>query len=170
MEWNTVTSDETAREERGGSAMNESAVKIRLMKPDDFEAIVRIDERILKVSRRDAYKLKFERLVESADYVPTSLVAENKDGKVVGFVMGVLYIGTSGETQEKATMDVFGIDPDYQHKGIGKRLINEFVDHIKSLGIHRINMLVHWDDAQLVPFLSKNMFKPTTTINLVREL
>jgi ribosomal protein S18 acetylase RimI-like enzyme len=67
-------------------------------------------------------------------------------------------------------MDVIGVDPDYQHNGIGRKLIDEFVDHIKSLGIHRINMLVRWDDAQLVPFLSKNMFKPTTTINLVREL
>ena len=62
-----------------------SNIKIRLMKADDFDAIVRIDERVLKVARPDYYKMKFEKLVQSKDYVPTSLVAEKEDGTVVGF-------------------------------------------------------------------------------------
>ncbi len=34
-----------------GCPINESAIKIRLMKADDFDAVVKIDERILKTSR-----------------------------------------------------------------------------------------------------------------------
>ena len=150
--------------------MNESPIKIRLMKASDFDAVVAIDEKVLKASRPEYYKLKFEKLVQSKDYLPTSLVAEAEDGMVVGFVMGELYIGEYGISQEKATLDSFGVDPDYQHKGIGEQLINEFVDHLKRLGVQKINTLVDWNDSKLIRFFSANHFSPSKTINLERSL
>ncbi len=149
--------------------MKESPIRIRLMKADDFDAVVAIDERVVKASRRDYYKLKFEKLVQSKDYVPTSLVAV-KDRTVVGFVMGELYIGEYGISQEKATLDTIGVDPDYQHKGIGDQLIREFMDHLKSLGVQKINTLVNWNDSRLIHFFSANKFSPSKTINLERNL
>jgi predicted N-acetyltransferase YhbS len=150
--------------------MNESTIRIRLMKAEDFNAVVRIDEKVLKVSRPEYYKLKFEKLVQSKDYVPTSLVAEEKDGTVVGFVMGELYIGEYGISQERATLDTIGVDPDYQHKGVGEQLINEFMDHLKTLGVQKLSTLVDWNDSKLIHFFSANHFRPSTTINLVRTL
>ena len=150
--------------------MNESPIKIRLMKAGDFDAVVGIDEKVLKASRPEYYKLKFERLVQSKDYVPTSLVAELEDGTVVGLVMGELYIGDYGISQGEATLDSFGVDPDYQHKGIGEQLINEFVDHLKRLGVQKINTLVDWNDSKLIHFFSANHFSPSKTINLERSL
>ena len=149
--------------------MNESPIKIRLMKADDFDAVVAIDEKVVKASRRDYYKLKFEKLVQSKDYVPTSLVAV-KDGTVVGYVMGELYIGEYGISQERATLDTIGVEPDYQHKGIGDQLINEFMAHLKSLGVQKINTLVDWNDSRLIHFFSANQFSPSKTINLERNL
>ena len=108
--------------------MNESSIKIRLMQADDFDAVVGIDEKVLKASRPDYYKMKFEKLFESNDYLPASLVAEEENGTVVGFVMGELYMGEYGIFREEASLDTIGVDPDYQHKGIGEQLINEFVD------------------------------------------
>ena len=68
--------------------MNESTIKIRLMKADDFDAVVGIDEKVLKASRPEYYEMKFEKLFNSKDYLPTSLVAEAEDGTLVGFIMG----------------------------------------------------------------------------------
>lgn len=150
--------------------MNESTINTRLMKADDFDAIVKIDERVLKVRRPEYYKMKFEKLVQSKDYVPTSLVAEKDDGTVVGFVMGELYIGEYGISQERATLDTIGVDPDYQQKGIGERLIVEFMDHLKTLGVQKVNTLVDWNDAALIRFFSVNHFSPSKTINLERTL
>ena len=150
--------------------MNAStATKIRLMRVDDFEAVVRIDEKVLKARRPEYYRLKFEELVQSTDRVPTSLVAEKEDGTVVGFVMGELFIGEYGISQE-ATLDTIGVDPDYQHKGIGEQLINEFVDHLRKLGVRKINTLVDWNDSKLIHFFSANQFSPSKTINLERRL
>lgn len=149
--------------------MEKSKIIIRLMKAGDFDAVVKIDEKVLKSSRPDYYKLKFERLVQSEDYVPTSLVAE-EDGKVVGFVTGELFRGEYGIDREKATLDTIGVDPEHQRKGIGEQLINEFMDHLKRLGVQKVNTLVHWNDPQLIRFFSANHFIPSKTINLERIL
>jgi ribosomal protein S18 acetylase RimI-like enzyme len=140
------------------------------MKVDDFDAVVRIDEKVLKASRSEYYKLKFETAVQSSDHLPTSLVAEEEDGTVVGFVIGELYIGEYGITHEKATLDTIGVDPDYQHKGIGEQLINEFMDHVRALGVRKINTLVDENDSKVTLFFSANQFIPSNTINLERSL
>ena len=150
--------------------MNKSTIKVRLMKVADFDAVVRIDEKVLKASRSDYYRLKFETLVQSPDYLPTSLVAEEEDGTVVGFVMGELYIGEYGITQKKATLDTIGVDPDYQHKGIGEQLVNEFIDHLRALGVQSITTLVDENDSKLMHFFSAKQFSPSKTINLERSL
>ena len=149
--------------------MNESAIKIRLMKADDFDAVVAVDGKVLNAPRPEYYEMKFERLFKSKDYLPVSLVAEEPGGTVVGFVMGELYLGQYGIFQEEATLDTIGVDPSYQHRGIGKRLINEFVDHLKSLGVRKMHTLVDLNDAKLIHFFSANQFRPSNTISLERS-
>jgi len=150
--------------------MNENTINIRLMKAEDFDAVVGIDEKVLKTSRPEYYEMKFEKLFKSSDYLPTSLVAEEKDGTVVGFVMGVLYMGEYGIFREEATLDTIGVDPSYQHRGIGNQLIDEFMDHLKKLGVQKINTLVDWNDSKLIHFFSANQFSPSKSINLERSL
>ena len=150
--------------------MQESRIKIRLMKAEDFDAVVGIDGKVLQASRPQYYEMKFEKLFGSKDYVPASLVAEEEDGTVVGFVMGELYMGEYGIFQEKATLDTIGVDPAHQHRGIGERLINEFLDHLKKLGVQKVQTLVDWNDSRLIHFFSANHFSPSKTINLERSL
>jgi predicted N-acetyltransferase YhbS len=149
--------------------MNKSIIKIRLMKVEDFAAVVRIDEKVFKASRQEYYKLKFEELVQSTDRLPTSLVAEEEGGTAVGFVMGELFIGEYGISKE-ATLDTIGVDPDYQHKGIGEQLIKEFMDHLRALGVRKVNTLVDSNDSRLMHFFSANQFSPSKTIYLERSL
>ena len=114
--------------------------------------------------------MKFERLFKSKEYLPTSLVAEEEDGTVVGFVMGELYMGEFGILQEQATLDTIGVDPSGRHKGIGAQLINEFMDHLRSLGVQEVNTLVDREDSKLTHFFSAYQFSPSKPINLERNL
>ena len=150
--------------------MNESIIKIRLMKADDFDAVVGIDQKVLKASRTEYYEMKFERLFKSKEYLPTSLVAEEEDGTVVGFIMGELYMGEFGIFQQQATLDTIGVDPSCRLKGIGAQLINEFMAHLRSLGVQKVNTLVDSKDSKLTHFFSANQFRPSETINLERSL
>lgn len=151
--------------------MSESTIKFRLMNANDFDAVVRIDEKVFKTSRPQYYDLKFEKLFRSKEYLPTSLVAEKADGTVVGFVMGELYMGEYGISKEGATLDTIGVDPNHQRKGIGGRLINEFMDHLRDLNVQKVNILVDRNDLKLMHFFSANHFSPSKTIiNLERIL
>ena len=150
--------------------MNERPITIRLMKADDFEAVVGIDEKVLKTSRKTYYEMKFEKYFQSKDYIPTSLVAQQADGRVVGFVMGELYMGEFGIFQQEASLDTIGVDPASQHKGIGAQLIGEFMAHLRELGVQKVNTLVDWNDYKLIQFFSANQFSPSRTINLERHL
>lgn len=148
--------------------MNKSTINIRLMKSNDFASVVRIDEKVLKVSRPDYYRLKFEELVQSTDRLPTSLVAE-EDGTVLGFVMGAVYIGEYG-ISKVGTLDTIGVDPDYQHRGIGQLLVKEFVDHLKALGVGKVQTMVDSNDSKMMHFFSANQFGPSPTVNLELNL
>jgi ribosomal protein S18 acetylase RimI-like enzyme len=151
--------------------MNRSTSKIRLMKADDFDAVLGIDKKILKTCRQEYYEMKFDKLFESKEFLPTSLVAEGEDGTVVGFVMGELYIGEYGISRTGATLDTIGVDPDCRHKGIGEQLINEFIDHLRHLGVKKLNTLVDINDTKLIHFFNSNQFNVAqNTINLERSL
>jgi len=88
----------------------------------------------------------------------------------VGFVMGEVFIGEYGISQEEVTLDIIGVDPSCRHKGIGQQLINEFVDHLKKVGVRKINTLIAWNDSKLIHFFSENRFSPSKTINLERKI
>ena len=150
--------------------MKEKTIKIRLMKAEDYDAVVRIDEKVLKTSRPEYYNMKFEKLFQTKDYLPASMVAEDENGTVVGFVMGETYMGEFGIFDGAATLDTIGVDPDYQKKGIGEQLINEFLKHLKSLGVEKISTLVTWNNSDLIHFFSANRFAPSKTIYLERTV
>ena len=150
--------------------MNDNTVKIRLMKADDYDAVVGIDAKVLKSSRPEYYNVKFEKLFKTKDYLPASLVAEEKDGTMVGFVMGEIFMGEYGIFQEEATLDTIGVDPDCRQKGIGEQLISEFMEHLKKLGVKKISTLVAWNDSKLIQFFSANQFGPSKTIYLERTV
>jgi predicted N-acetyltransferase YhbS len=150
--------------------MNANATtKTRIMRVDDFNAVVKIDEKVSKASRPEYYRVKFEELVQSIDRIPTSLVAEDETGAVVGFIMGELFIGEYGLSHE-ATLDTIGVDPDCQHKRIGELLITDFLDHLKGLGVLKVYTLVDSKDTNLMGFFSASQFGPSSIVNLERDL
>ncbi|EFK10476.1 conserved domain protein, partial [delta proteobacterium NaphS2] len=61
--------------------MKGKTIKIRLMKAEDYDAVIRIDEKVLKTSRPEYYNMKFEKLFQTKDYLPVSLVAEDETGR-----------------------------------------------------------------------------------------
>ena len=136
-------------------------IKIRLMVASDLEEVMRIDRKVLNASRRDYYEHKFELLFGSGEYLPTSLVAVGKDGKVVGFIMGEVYHGEFGISNTGAFVDTVGVDPEYQKLGVGKMLMDEFVKHVKELGVKKIHTLIDKTFVGLTKYFGANGFSPS---------
>ena len=49
---------------------------------------------------------------------------------------------------------------------MGKRLMEEFIGHLRKARVQKVNTLVDWNDWQLIRFFSASGFAPAKTINL----
>jgi len=138
-------------------------VEIRLLKKQDLEAIVAIDEKILGEKRKDYWDRKLEHLDDNSSQA--SLVAET-DGKVVGFILGDVSGWEFGVPGSIAWIDTLGIDPAYQKKGLATNLAHELIKNLKELKVTTIYTLVNWNDWDLLQFFHAMGFTRGDMINL----
>lgn len=120
----------------------------------DMDAIVEIDRRVIGKSRPDYWK---KVVPENPQYPFSSLVAEF-EGKVIGFVVGEVSGWEFGVPDTIGWLSIIGVDPDYQHKGVARRLSLEFVKNLKGIGVSVIYTLVNWNDWDLLKFFHEMGF------------
>jgi ribosomal protein S18 acetylase RimI-like enzyme len=144
-------------------------LEIRLLREDDFEGIVEIDTRASGRPRHDYIGRKFEHAIQGAGQLGSSYVAQ-MDRKVVGFIMGDVYLGEFGIRADTATIDTIGVHPDFEGHGIAKGLIAEFTSHCRSAGVERIHTLVEQTDEPLLKFFDHMGFGPAKVLSLELKL
>jgi GNAT superfamily N-acetyltransferase len=149
--------------------VNHEKFEVRVMKQDDLQAIICIDARVTGNERVEYYEAKISSLLDHQGQIGTSLVAEN-DGRVIGFIMGKIYMGEFGIPESTASLDTVGLDPEFAGNGIGSLLLDEFIRNVKAAGVTSIQTMVVWSDIHLLRFFNKNGFVPSQTINLERKV
>ena len=100
-------------------------LKIRGMTERDFTGIDEVDKRITGrewagagIRRASSHFWNY--------YAPLSFVAE-MEGRIVGFVIGSMG-GPEHSLPVSGWVNIIGVDPDYQGRGIGRALLKSFVD------------------------------------------
>ncbi len=142
-------------------------VLIRPLKPEDLEAIVEIDQKILGTRRPDFYLKKISKNSKKQNTI--ALVAE-VEGKVVGFILGAISGWEFGVPSTFGWIDTVGVDPEFQGRGIGTFLFKNIVKEFLKFGIKRIYTLVSWEDWDLLAFFRKMGFRRGELINLEYEI
>lgn len=143
--------------------------KMRVMKPEDVDAVAAIDTLVTKQQRREYYARKIEAVVNNPHNINTSLIAE-LDGKIVGFIMGDLYFGEFGIPEASATIDTLGVNPAYQNRGVAHDLMDQFLTNMKAVGVQKVYTLVNWDNFSLEKFFSRHKFLPSKRISLELQM
>lgn len=138
---------------------------IRVLRPEDKDAVVEIDRLVTGVERKEYYERKCALACDTRLQLVASLVAEY-EGKVIGFIMGNVYLGEFGLPEATAFIDTIGVHPDYQRMGIATELLKEFISHVKALRVERIQTLVEWKDWDLLQFFHSMGFTPAPVLNL----
>ncbi len=126
-----------------------SEVNIRSMTTGDVDAIVEIDRQILGKVRPDYWKTKIE--IPNPRYPLSCLVAE-LEGKVIGFIVGEVSGWEFGIPDTIGWISTIGVDPAYQHRGIARKLSQEFIKNLKAIGVSIVYTLVNWNDWDLLKF------------------
>ena len=125
-------------------------ISIRPMTLNDLDAIVEIDRKVLGKTRHDFWKKRME-LIGASRYPHSCLVAES-EGKVIGFILGEVSGWEFGVPDTIGWINTIGVDPAYQHRGVAKRLGEEFIKNVKAIGVSLVYTLVSWNDWDLLKF------------------
>lgn len=147
---------------------SDTPIRVRVLKDADHTRLVRIDERITGRSRGEWYRQRLRRaLTDSA--IQISLGAEI-DGLLVGALLGTLQYGEFGAPEPFAVLDTLVVDPEFNHRGVGRALLDQLTKNLRGLRVERIRTEIDWSERQLMGFLAHEGFKPVPRLVLELEL
>jgi len=124
-------------------------IEIRQAAPDDGPAILEVAESCFRYSR-----FHLDPLVPAAlahrikrEWIANYLAKQRGDrlfvallgGRPVGFLAAL----SSGAAHERtATIDLVGVDPGFQHRGVGQRLVEAFIRHYRGSQVLQVGTQV----------------------------
>lgn len=143
---------------------------VRVMEQADLAVVVALDALVFG-SKRGAY---FERRLavlndRQTDTRAIFLVADYHH-TVIGFVMGTLAYGEFGLTQVTAILDTIAVHPRYQRQGVGRQLIEAFIEQGRQQGGAAVYTLVNWDNWTLLNVFHSLGFALASSIPLERRI
>jgi ribosomal protein S18 acetylase RimI-like enzyme len=139
---------------------------IRRLEARDADDISRIQEAITKQPVAIDYRTVVEAEARKEDRV--SFVAE-LDGKVVGYMVTYIMYGGFG-LEKSAWVGLFGVDPRYMGRGIGKMLAREVFEVFRNIDVRNVFTSVKWDSTDLLSFFKSLGFRRCDFINLEKIL
>jgi ribosomal protein S18 acetylase RimI-like enzyme len=141
---------------------------VRSMAVADLHEILRID-RTLTGRDREAYiRGKLAEAMGDSD-VRVSLTAK-LDGVVVGYLMARCDLGDFGRVEPTAVVDTIGVDPDYEHRGVGHAMMSQLFVNLGALRIERVETVVAPRDLGLLGFLYDVGFVPSQRLPFIRRI
>jgi ribosomal protein S18 acetylase RimI-like enzyme len=131
-------------------------LQLRSLHRDDLDRVSAIESRITGHSRKGFLEKRFAAAAESPDgFIACAAV---RDDELSGYALARIQEGEFGARDTVADLDVIGIDPGVQGKGIGKALLAEMERRLKTRGIGTLRTLVDWESPPMIRFFSSTGF------------
>ena len=131
-------------------------LQLRSLHRDDLDRVSGIESRITGHSRKGFLEKRFAAAAGSPDgFIACAAV---RDGNVAGYAVARIQEGEFGAPDAVAVLDVLGIDPDLQGKGIGKAVLGEVDRRMKARGIGTLRTQVDWGSPAMIRFFSSAGF------------
>jgi ribosomal protein S18 acetylase RimI-like enzyme len=140
----------------------EAEVNIRRMTRSDIHEVLALD-RIIRGSGRDV--IRYEDLASADPGTPpdASFVAEI-DGKIVGFSINrSTYLMVP--LTEVCIIHAILTHPDYQKRGIGRKLVQALLYHCQTQGISTVRALIPEDNKDLQAIFERQGFQRSNIVN-----
>jgi GNAT superfamily N-acetyltransferase len=142
--------------------------QVRALEPGDFDAIVAIDEKLTGQTRKEYWHTRFDIAALRPPWM--SSVAE-RDGRVVGFLFGWVGESEFGIAGPTGWIDLIGVDPAYRGRGVGRALVERFIDGGRELrAIRKVATLIDLAQADVREFFVRHGFAHGPMVQLERSL
>ena len=146
--------------------MGDTNVNIREMSEEDVEGILDIERQI----KGQHGSVTFAPAPDSCigGEVENSIVVEDS-GRIVGFLLART-VRSPIELSDVAWIEFIGILPEYQHRGIGKIMVEAWKDRCKQKGIVKIHIMINWRDWWMQSFFESLGFSRGELVDFQAEL
>ena len=148
------------------NVQTKSRIKIREMKVEDLEGVLDIERETKGDSRAATYAPVPDSCIGGE--MDASIVAEVGD-KIVGFVLGRV-VRSPTELRSVVWIELIGISPEYQHKGVGRKMVEAWKERCRKKGINKVHVMVNWRDWWMLSFFQSLGFSRGELTDLQAEL
>jgi len=151
-----------------------TSANIRILEMDDLDDILRIEKKIEAELGLEGPE-RMDYLKETATYHlqqgdPLMNLGAEIDGKLVGFVFGEIRLWEFGRGERTGWIKVLGVDPEYQGRGIGRKLGETLINHFRRKKVQKARTLVDWYEGDLISYFRSLGFDILNMIPLEKEL
>ena len=146
--------------------MGDSTINIREMSEEDVEGILEIERQTKEQHRSVTYAPVPDSCIGGE--VDSSVVVED-NGRIVGFVLART-VRSPVELKDIAWIELIGILPEYQRRGIGRKMVEAWKNRCKHKGIHKVHIMINWRDWWMQSFFESMGFSRGDLVDFQAEL
>jgi ribosomal protein S18 acetylase RimI-like enzyme len=141
---------------------------IRALRPEDAEAVVRIDRQRSGRSRTEFYAKRFQTL--AADPRAFVAVAAEQAGLVVGFAFARILDGEFGGAAPAGALDAIGVTGEQEREGVATSLLSGLEAALSARGVRELRTQVEWTEHGTAAFFAASGFRLAPRVVLERSL
>lgn len=129
-----------------------SDITLRSLYPEDIDQVTKIESGLTGGSRR----VFLENRLAVATAMPDSFItcAALDDKKLAGYGFARILEGEFGARSTIAVLDIFGVDPEYQGRGIATMLMSALERRMKNRKISTVQTQLVWSNHAMIRFLA----------------
>jgi ribosomal protein S18 acetylase RimI-like enzyme len=142
--------------------------KIRALRVDDAEAVVKVDRARIGRSRTEFYAKRFRTLVEEPDAF-VAVAAERGKG-VIGFAFARVQDGEFGAAAPVGALDAIGVASEHKRAGVATALLAGLEEALASRGVRALRTHAEWTEHGMAAFLAATGFRLSPRVVLERAL
>ncbi len=146
-------------------------VKTKEFSAEDMDLILKMQDELRK---REGYSVVCEKMFEDVlKEIQTSWTLFGRvaylNDRLIGFIFGDIqpkwYLGS-----DCAWLIALVVHPDYRRQGVGRRLLVEFLEKVRELGLKRVCIITGLADEATMAFLRKMGFKRGRFVQFEKQI
>ena len=141
---------------------------VRPLSADDVERLIAIDRAHTGQIRRRYFEKHFSAAKAHPDDVVH--IGVDRDGSLRGFAIARILRGEFGREQAVAVLDVVGVEPESQERGVGHTLMAKLTEIMRRRGVQSIQTEANWKDRGLLRFFDASGFGLAPRLVLERNV